>query len=233
MSSRLLPLNATDLERGLADVMVRDLPVPLRDLMDPARCPVELLPYLAWAFSVDRWDTNWSEAAKRAAIKAAYYVHAHKGTIGALRRVVEPFGFRIKVREWWQINPVGEPGTFALDITVTGQTVTDETYELLDLLISDAKPVSRHLAQLYLMGEVAGDVVLGLAAYDGDITTVYPYSPSLIQSQAEICLGATTYEGDITTVYPPFVPHLTSKAPILIGAALHIIDNTTIYPVQD
>jgi hypothetical protein len=62
MSSRLLPINSTPLERVLADVQVADLPVPLRELMDPQRCPVALLPYLAWAWSVDRWDPAWSEA---------------------------------------------------------------------------------------------------------------------------------------------------------------------------
>ncbi|WP_218789976.1 phage tail protein I, partial [Klebsiella pneumoniae] len=27
-----------------------------RDLWNPWKCPVKFLPYLAWAFSVDRWE---------------------------------------------------------------------------------------------------------------------------------------------------------------------------------
>ncbi|GHK16942.1 hypothetical protein ECZU03_07310 [Escherichia coli] len=32
------------------------MPVPLRTLWNWRTCPVKLLPYLAWALSVDRWD---------------------------------------------------------------------------------------------------------------------------------------------------------------------------------
>ena len=54
----LLPPGSTSLERRLAQTCsgISDLQVPLRDLWNPATCPVSFLPYLAWAFSVDRWD---------------------------------------------------------------------------------------------------------------------------------------------------------------------------------
>ncbi|WP_459585869.1 phage tail protein I, partial [Enterobacter asburiae] len=32
------------------------------------------------------WDENWPEATKRDVIRNAWYIHAHKGTIGAVRR---------------------------------------------------------------------------------------------------------------------------------------------------
>ncbi len=48
MSSRLLPPNRSSLERSLGDVLPAELPVPLRELNDPARCEAALLPYLAW-----------------------------------------------------------------------------------------------------------------------------------------------------------------------------------------
>ena len=42
----LLPPNATALERALASVIARisDVPVPIGDLWNPARCPAPLLP---------------------------------------------------------------------------------------------------------------------------------------------------------------------------------------------
>lgn len=48
----LLPPGSTPLERRLAQACsgISDLQVPLRDLWDPATCPVSFLPYLAWAF---------------------------------------------------------------------------------------------------------------------------------------------------------------------------------------
>jgi len=115
-AQQLLPGNSTLLEREAAQALaqIQRVPIPLRQLCDPNKCPVSVLPYLAWAFSVDRWDSNWTEATKRAAIRSSRYIHAHKGTIGALRRVVEPLGYLIEVLEWWQTVPEGVPATFAL-----------------------------------------------------------------------------------------------------------------------
>lgn len=115
MAARLLPTNASELERLAAEAFaqIERTPIPLRELWNPDTCPVELLPILAWSFSVDRWSQAWPVSAKRNAIKAAYFIHAHKGTIGALRRVVEPLGYLIEVREWWQEAPLGVPGTRA------------------------------------------------------------------------------------------------------------------------
>jgi uncharacterized protein len=86
-----------------------------------------LLPYLAWAWSVDRWDEKWSEATKRSVVKSSRYVHKHKGTIGAIRRVVEPLGYLIKVIEWWKTNET--PGTFRLDVGVLDTGITEEMYQ--------------------------------------------------------------------------------------------------------
>jgi phage tail P2-like protein len=109
----LLPNNSTLLERAAEAATDDFTPVPLRDIHNPDTCPVALLPFLAWECSVDRWDETWLESVKRAAIRSSFYIHAHKGTIGALRRVVEPLGYLIEVLEWWQTVPEGVPGTFA------------------------------------------------------------------------------------------------------------------------
>ncbi len=70
----LLPPGSTPLERRLAQTCsgISDLQVPLRDLWDPATCPVSFLPYLARAFSVDRWDEDWMESVKRQVVKDAF-----------------------------------------------------------------------------------------------------------------------------------------------------------------
>ncbi|SDD76307.1 phage tail protein, P2 protein I family [Pseudomonas guariconensis] len=86
----LLPINSTALERALDGTSAEDLKPALRTLYNPDTCPPHLLYQLAWAWSVDRWDDSWSEAVKRSVIRAAFSVHAHKGTVGALRRVVDP-----------------------------------------------------------------------------------------------------------------------------------------------
>jgi phage tail P2-like protein len=170
----LLPLNSTPLERAIEATFAETTLIPLRTLYNPDTCPVHLLPHLAWAWSVDRWDPAWPEPVKRAAIKASFYIHKHKGTIGALRRVVEPLGYLIEVLEWWQTLPEGVPGTFALKVGVLDTGITEEMYRELDRLIDDAKPVSRQLTGLAISLETQGNLNIGVALYEGDVIDVYP-----------------------------------------------------------
>jgi phage tail P2-like protein len=170
----LLPLNSTPLERGIEATFAETTLIPLRALYNPDTCPVHLLPHLAWAWSVDRWDPAWPEPVKRAAIKASFYIHKHKGTIGALRRVVEPLGYLIEVLEWWQSVPEGVPGTFALKVGVLDTGITEEMYLELERLIDDAKPVSRQLTGLAISLETQGNLNISVALYEGDVIDVYP-----------------------------------------------------------
>jgi len=172
--SSLLPLSSTQLERAIEAAMAEKTEIPLRTLYNPDTCPAHLLPWLAWTWSVDRWDTRWTEAVKRSAIRSAFYVHAHKGTIGALRRVVEPLGYLIEVLEWWETKPEGVPGTFALKVGVLDTGITEESYLELERLIDDAKPVSRHLTGLAISLETQGAINIGVAVYEGDVIDVYP-----------------------------------------------------------
>lgn len=170
----LLPLNSTQLERAIEAAIDETTEIPLRTLYDPDTCPAHLLYQLAWAWSVDRWDEAWSEEVKRSVIRSSFYVHAHKGTIGALRRVVEPFGYLIEVVEWFQTEPKGVPGTFALKIGVSDEGISEETYQELTWLIDDARPVSRHMTGLAISLETRGNLNIGVALYEGDEIDVYP-----------------------------------------------------------
>jgi phage tail P2-like protein len=200
----LLPPNATLLERNLAQAgaAIEAVPIPLRDLWNADTCPVNLLPFLAAALSVDRWDANWPEQTKRSVIKASYFVHKKKGTIGALRRVVEPLGYLIRIIEWWQTTPRGPRGTFQLDIGVLDTGITEEMYLELERLIDDAKPLTRQLLGLAISMEVRGTEYLGVGAYLGDELTVYPYTPTLIVSIASWATSGSTHTIDTVTVQP-------------------------------
>ncbi|WP_350238899.1 phage tail protein I [Pectobacterium colocasium] len=200
MNNSLLPVGSSDLEIAAAKACAElsRTPIPLRQLCDPDSCPSNLLPYLAWAFSVDRWDEKWPEIIKRQAIKDAYFIHRHKGTIGALRRVVEPFGYLIRIIEWWQNGEA--PGTFRLDIGVQDSGITEETFYELERLIADAKPASRHLLGLNINLDTQG------AAY----------------------VAVTTYSGDDLTIYPYFPETITVSGLNVTGAALHLIDNVSV-----
>lgn len=201
-NSSLMPPGSAALERRLADACadISGLNVPLRELWNPLTCPVSFLPYLAWSFSVDRWDEGWAESVKRKVVQDAFYIHQHKGTISAVRRVVEPFGFLIRVIEWWQTNEA--PGTFRLDIGVQEQGITEETYQELERLISDAKPCSRHLLGMSINLQSSGKTYLGASAYDGDDLAVYPYTPDIISVSGPAYAGAAVHVIDLLEVGP-------------------------------
>ena len=166
----LLPLNSTPLERAIEAAM-DDVPViPIRTLYNAQSCPAHLLHQLAWAWSVDRWDNRWSEKIKRSAIESAFYIHSHKGTIGALRRVVE-----------WQTLPLGVPGTFALKVGVLETGITEEMYRELVALIDDAKPLSRLLTELVISLETTGVINIYSCVYEGEVIDVYPPAPRDIE----------------------------------------------------
>ncbi|UVH52218.1 phage tail protein I [Pseudomonas sp. CBSPBW29] len=197
----LLPINSTQLERAMEAAFFDKTIVPLRDLYNADTCPAHLLHQLAWAWSVDRWDNKWSEAVKRSAIRSAFYVHAHKGTIGALRRVVEPLGYLIEVLEWWQTVPEGVPGTFALKVGVLETGITEEMYEELTWLIDDAKPVSRHMTGLAISLESTGTVYIGVSVYEGDELSVYPPTQRDIDVIGYFAVGGREHHIDTMDIY--------------------------------
>ena len=179
MSNSLMATGSSVLEQRAAEAcaVISDLSVPLRDLWNPWRCPVKFLPYLAWAFSVDRWEETWSETEKRQAVSEAFWIHQRKGTVAAVRRVIENLGYSMTLQEWWE---VADPaGTFRLEIDLNEMGITESMIKELERIIGDAKPVSRHISQLTLSASVYGIAHIGAAVVDGEIITVYPpgYAP--------------------------------------------------------
>lgn len=174
MNNSLMATGSSELEQRAAEAcaVISDLNVPLRDLWNPWKCPVKFLPYLAWAFSVDSWDEKWSEAEKRSVISEAFWLHQRKGTVAAIRRVVEKMGYSFSIEEWWK---VADPaGTFRLEVDVSDIGITSKILDELTRLIDDVKPVSRHLAQLNISTKVRGNIWAGSMLCGGDIISIYP-----------------------------------------------------------
>lgn len=194
MNSSLLPSGSSALERRLVQACsgISDLNVPLRDLWNPWKCPAKFLPYLAWAFSVDSWDESWSDAEKRSVISEAFWLHQRKGTVAAIRRVIEKMGYSMSIAEWWE---VADPaGTFWLEVDVNDIGITTRMLDELTRLIDDAKPVSRHMAQMNIAVKVRGDIHTGAALCCGEIISIYPedYEPE----ENIIYNGVIFHDGD-------------------------------------
>lgn len=179
MSNSLLPPSSTAwlryTEAGCARLSA--ITVALRTLWTPTASPVDLLPYLAWALSVDRWDKDWPADRKIAAIQRSYWLHRRKGTRAAVRRVVEDMGFSATFAEWFEVGDT--PGSFRLEVDIKEVGLTAKTLAELNRLINDAKPVSRHLAQLNIAAKVRGDIRVGSTLSSGEIISIYPpdYEP--------------------------------------------------------
>lgn len=175
MRDDLLPLNATPQERAVAATASRvsDVPMLARESWDPDTCPAQLLPWLAWARSVDKWDTNWTEQQKRDAIKASVYVHRHKGTPSAMQSALDALGYDLDLVEWHQLTPKGDPYTFGMVIDVMETGVPSEAvFDQLTDVANAAKNVRSHLKFINMKGTVAGDFYVGGVVFCGEIVSI-------------------------------------------------------------
>ena len=149
--SELLPTNATQYEQELERTIRRasSLEVQTDLLWNPAFCPEPFLPWLAWAFAVDAWDSNWSAEIKRQFISNSVFVHKQKGTRAALRRVLNNLGANVEIQEWFETD--SEPHTFNLtafanaNMVNEGEPILNATlYRNLRRVVDSVKPVRSH-----------------------------------------------------------------------------------------
>lgn len=114
----LLPPNATDLERAVADATGRisDIPVDIDRLWSPDDCPPALLPWLAWALAVTVWDDDWPLDRKRRVCATALALHRTRGTLPAIKNAIAALDIQARVTRWFDQTPAGPPHTF--DVTV-------------------------------------------------------------------------------------------------------------------
>jgi phage tail P2-like protein len=102
MTKSLLPPNATKLElalEGAAADRIEAIPVPIPTVNDAAQCPASVLPFLAWARSVDVYDASWSVATKRDVVGTALAIHRTKGTPDSVKRAIAAWGIEATVME--------------------------------------------------------------------------------------------------------------------------------------
>lgn len=173
--SSLLPGNSRPAEHALAETIARlsDIPVPIRSVWNADTLRGDLLPWLAWAFSLDEWDINWTEAQKRGAIKASLQVHKHKGTIGAMRAALAGLGLGLEVVEWYQKEPAGDPYTFGLKMTVDQEPLGGEAeYNRILSVALSAKNVRSQLDSVEVIGLANGTIYYGGVLCLGDTVNI-------------------------------------------------------------
>ena len=163
----LLPPNASKLQRALeAAVALPVLPDrTIRRMWDPDTCPEALLPWLAWAYSVDNWDASWPLAVRRAVIANAISIHRRKGTLSAVEDAIAAFGASITIREWWQAFPPAEAGTFEVILAladIAGEPPSAAYVASVVAEIERTKPLSRHFTFTQAL-EARGTIGMAMA----------------------------------------------------------------------
>jgi phage tail P2-like protein len=148
----------------LSMARIGDIDVSVGALWDAARCPVDLLPWLAWGLSIDIWNAGWSEAQKRAAIMNTIPDQARKGTRASLVKILQTFDPLINLVEWFEAEGSGVPGTFDVNIPVDALTFAGRTADFAEAIIRDIVATKRLSAHMTMVQKVSADLLVWLAA---------------------------------------------------------------------
>lgn len=170
----LLPANSRPLEHALASIgaKLEPMPVPFEQIWDIDQAPDELLPYLAYAWSVDEWNDNWTAETKRQVIKDSLWVHERKGTLGAVKRALSAMNYDATVIEWWQKSPRGNAGTFSIELHPTTGIIADSILQIRNV-IDAVKRLSAHYDVYlgYTLPAIIGAYAVPVVGVDITITT--------------------------------------------------------------
>lgn len=204
MSSSLLPSSAspymTTLEAASSFPLDAIDPSAIESLWDAWRCPSGLLPWLAWAMSVDYWVDAWPEVRKRQAIADSPYYHRIKGTRLAVEMAVALSNRSYSITEWFELFPVARRGTFRVHIEADVPDVAPIIGSVLPAVMS-AKPKSRGVF-LGVGPKRTGEFVCGAGILVETLITVAPYSLGDQERSGSIVVGAGILADELVTISP-------------------------------
>lgn len=197
-NASLLPPNSTPFERAAAtaNAALGDIDVPIAALWTPQDCPAHVLPWLAWAYSVDEWDTTWTEQQKRNAIDAAVYIHRHKGTVAAVTRAVNAVLDDAEVEEWFAYG--GEP--FHFRIVSEGRFTGEADYRRLIRLVESAKNARSWLEAVVVRSRIEMPLYHGSVIAQGNRLSLGPRPAVPALASATLRTGQAYHVARTTTV---------------------------------
>ena len=170
----LLPANSRPLEHALASIgaKLESVPVPFDEIWNVDKAPDELLPYLAYAWSIDEWNDNWTAETKRQVIRDSLWVHERKGTLGAVKRALSAMNYDASIVEWFEKSPRGTPGTFSIELHPTTGIIADNILQI-RAVIDAIKRLSAHYDVYlgYTLPAVIGAHAVPIVGVDITITT--------------------------------------------------------------
>ncbi|MCG7585446.1 phage tail protein I [Photobacterium sp. OFAV2-7] len=153
-----LPPSASSMERALEQVFweeIAQIEREIRDFLNPYKCRLDLLPYLAWEVSVDDWDDAWDEKYKRNVVAKALEIHTYKGTRYAIDKSIEAIrADSIRAVEWFEDPDNLAPAEFRVELISQGSPVDAATYPEITRAINNAKNTRSHLKGITITSRV-------------------------------------------------------------------------------
>ncbi|ECF6053643.1 phage tail protein I [Salmonella enterica subsp. salamae] len=182
-----------------AQLDMTTLLVYLVDIVDASA-----LPSLAEQFHVqglEGWLFASNEQEKRELIKQAIELHKYKGTVWAVRRVLEILSLPGAITEWFEYG--GKAYFFKVDIELVNQEMDENLFNNLVELIHEYKNVRSKLEALivWIINQSAIPII-GCALYGGELTTVLPFQILEVQQTKPIYFGTGQWSLEITSIYP-------------------------------
>ena len=198
--SSLLPHNATlqEVALDLTTARIGGVDVPTKAIWNPETCPEDVLPWLAWAFSVDQWDATWTLEQKRAVVAASINVHKRKGTPGAVKAAVGAIFTGANVVEPWDDASLT---AHQFKIVTTDTLESDADFDELIRLVDAAKPVRSWLVAVQIQREITDTVYVGTATRSGGKTTLSGRL-AIDPDALDLFCGVATRYATRTTIQP-------------------------------
>ena len=175
------------------------LMVYLVDLVDASALPA--LAEQVHVQGLEGWLFTTDEREKRELIKQAIELHKYKGTIWAVRRVLEILSLPGTISEWFEYG--GKAYFFKVDIELVDKGMDENLFNNLVELIHEYKNTRSKLEALivWIINQSAIPVI-GCALYGGELTSVLPFQIREVQQNTSIYYGTGQWSLEITSIYP-------------------------------
>ena len=135
-------------ESVLMDIMekrVRCDVEALKKNLSPVSCDVKFLPWWASNYGMPFYNSEWTEKTQRDVVLRFRIIHKIRGSLAALKRLMDIFGVIVEVSEWFDSNPLSDPYTFDVGVFINdndfgiGRKAEAQMRQIIDWV----KPLSR------------------------------------------------------------------------------------------
>lgn len=200
MYKTILPPNASKLETAFDKTAASRFDYDLSEnkVWSAQHCPIEFLPFLAWALSVDTWDSDWPEHVKRQVVTSSVYVHRHKGTPAAIKAALNALDLGVTISEWFQHG--GAPYTFRADVSLSTRGLTAKEITDIHTAIINTKNARSHLERLRVYLTSYANIKTAMIEVAGMAVTVQPWTPSFPDTAFVTKTAAITHIAQTITV---------------------------------